>query len=55
MHLVSCSSHIYQLTPLSYAVTYDVTILWLVSHICNSVMVMWYFPMFHPSNKEKKY
>jgi len=22
---------------------------------CDSMMVMWYFPMLHPSNKEKKY
>ena len=28
--------------------------LWLLSHLCDSVMVMWYFPMLHPSNKEKK-
>ena len=45
MCLVFHSSYVYQLTFLSHAVTVT---------ICDSVIVMWYFPMLHPSNKEKK-
>ena len=42
--------------PWLWLVTFycDVTILWPLSHLCDTVTIMWYFPTLYSSNKEKK-